>query len=130
RIRAAAPLVLAHVDAARVLGSRHDLSCAVANLLDNATRYAADKAEVSLRRDGAHAVLCVEDDGPGIPPPDRDRVFERFVRLDPGRGRAAGGAGLGLAVVRETASAHGGVATVTDSALGGARFVLELPLAP
>lgn len=128
RMRAAAPLVLAHVDAARVIGSRHDLSHAIANLLDNAARHAASRVEVTLRRDGALAVLCVDDDGPGIPPCDRDRVFERFVRLDPGRGRDAGGAGLGLAVVRETVRLYGGVATVTDSALGGARLVLKFPL--
>jgi two-component system OmpR family sensor kinase len=69
----------------------------------------------------------VEDDGPGIPPDQRERVFDRFHRTDSGRGRAAGGAGLGLAIVRAIADAHGGKVTASASPEGGARIVLELP---
>jgi signal transduction histidine kinase len=72
----------------------------------------------------------VDDDGPGVPPADRERVFERFVRLDDSRARGDGGSGLGLAIARATAQAHGGSIRVEDSELGGARFVLSLPAAP
>ncbi|WP_277501343.1 ATP-binding protein [Nocardioides sp. ChNu-99] len=71
--------------------------------------------------------LVVDDDGSGVPPADRDRVFERFVRLDEARARDDGGSGLGLAIVREVARAHGGDAAVVTSPLGGARFVVTLP---
>ena len=71
--------------------------------------------------------LTIDDDGPGIPATDRDRVFERFVRLDEGRGRADGGSGLGLAIAREVARAHGGDVTLADSPLGGLRAEVRLP---
>lgn len=96
------------------------------NLCDNAVRYAASSVALSVGIDGAWAVLVVQDDGPGIPLADRDRVFDRFVRLDPARDRLSGGAGLGLAIVFEVARAHGGTAAVEDSA-SGARFVVRLP---
>ncbi|MYT20987.1 HAMP domain-containing protein, partial [Streptomyces sp. SID7760] len=89
------------------------LERALANLVDNALRHARTGVVVRAATepaDGGWAVLEVEDDGPGIPAEDRDRVFERFVRLDADRGRAGGGTGLGLAIVRETARAHGGEA--------------------
>jgi len=76
------------------------------------------------------AVVTVDDDGPGVPPDDRERVFERFVRLDDARSRDAGGSGLGLAIVREIAVRHGGSTRLTESPLGGARAELRLPLAP
>jgi signal transduction histidine kinase len=76
------------------------------------------------------AVVVVEDDGPGVPVESRDEIFERFVRLDEARGREAGGSGLGLAIVQEIARAHGGSARVETSSLGGARFVVELPMTP
>jgi signal transduction histidine kinase len=71
--------------------------------------------------------VIVEDDGPGIPEADRERVFERFVRLDDARSRDAGGSGLGLAIVREIALAHGGGVRADASSLGGARITLSLP---
>ncbi|MBV9447019.1 MAG: hypothetical protein JO345_14140 [Streptosporangiaceae bacterium] len=72
----------------------------------------------------------VTDDGPGITEPDRERVWDRFVRLDDARSRASGGSGLGLAITRELALAHGGTATVVERAPGsGAEFVIRLPLA-
>jgi signal transduction histidine kinase len=111
---------------AAVLGRREDLARAVRNLLDNAQRYAGSRVSVQLRGDDRQVTVAVEDDGPGIPPGDRERVFERFTRLDGARGRASGGSGLGLAITREIVQAHGGVISVVDSPRG-ARFVITLP---
>jgi signal transduction histidine kinase len=72
-------------------------------------------------------VLDVDDDGPGIPPADRERVLDRWVRLDQSRARDAGGNGLGLAIVRATARAHDGDVEVLDSPLGGVRVRVRLP---
>ena len=72
-------------------------------------------------------VLTVDDDGTGIAPDERDRIFERFVRLEEARDRDSGGSGLGLAIVREIALAHGATVVVTESQLGGARFELRFP---
>ncbi len=116
------------ISAARVLGDERLLTGVVRNLVDNAVRHAVSRVTVALvERDGA-AVLTVDDDGAGVPAGERDRVFERFVRLDEARSRDAGGAGLGLAIVRDAVRAHGGEATVTDSSLGGARFVVRIAL--
>jgi signal transduction histidine kinase len=71
--------------------------------------------------------LVVDDDGPGIPAADRERVFQRFARLDDGRARDAGGAGLGLAVVRSIVARHGGRVRAEGAPLGGARLVVDLP---
>lgn len=113
-----------------VLGSRMQLRRALANLLDNAGRHARTTVRLSVcERDGRVRVL-VDDDGPGIPEDDRERVFGRFVRLDDHRARsAAGGAGLGLSLVRRIAERHGGTASVETAPLGGARLVLDLPAA-
>jgi signal transduction histidine kinase len=73
-------------------------------------------------------VLAISDNGPGVPEEARERVFERFYRTDPARTRAAGGAGLGLAIVRAIAEAHDGTVSVSDSIFGGARFELQLPI--
>ncbi len=72
----------------------------------------------------------VDDDGPGIAPADRERVFDRWLRLDDGRARDDGGAGLGLSIARAVARSHGGDVTLTDSPLGGTRAELRLPSAP
>jgi signal transduction histidine kinase len=82
---------------------------------------------VRVDLDGDEVVLAVDDDGPGIPAGDRDRVFERFARLDESRTASTGGTGLGLAIVREAVEALGGRVTVTDSPLGGARVAVRLP---
>jgi signal transduction histidine kinase len=111
---------------ARVRGDRQALGRAVQNLLDNAVRHATSRVEVSVGSDGGLAVLAVTDDGPGIPPGDRERVFERFTRLDDSRSREHGGAGLGLAIAREIVRAHGGELTAEDGA-PGARLVMRLP---
>ena len=117
------------IAAARVAGDPRMLARLVRNLADNAARHARSRVRIStaLAPDGRHAVLEVDDDGAGIPAEERDRVFERFVRLDEARARDAGGSGLGLAIVRGIAEATGGSVAVTASPLGGARFTVTLP---
>ena len=100
----------------------------VVNLAANAVRHADTQVVVSCWSDGTRAWIAVDDDGPGIPPESREQVFERFVRLESGRERSAGGAGLGLSIVAEAVAAHNGTVRGEDSALGGARFVVELPV--
>ncbi|HEI8864943.1 TPA: two-component system sensor histidine kinase RstB [Serratia odorifera] len=92
------------------------------NLVNNALRYSQQRLRIGLWFDGDIACLQVEDDGPGIPPEERLRVFEPFVRLDPSRDRATGGCGLGLAIVHSIALAYQGQVQVDASPLGGARF--------
>jgi signal transduction histidine kinase len=99
------------------------------NLLDNAVKFGPADAviDVSLQLAGDRARVAVEDSGPGVPAADRRRIFEPFER---GESRGAGGAGIGLAVVRQIVSEHHGDTFVEAAAAGGARFVVELPLAP
>jgi signal transduction histidine kinase len=103
----------------------------VRNLLDNARRHAGPEGRVALsaRAGGASVVVAVDDDGPGIPPPERERVFDRFHRSEPARDRASGGSGLGLGIARAIVELHGGRIWVEDSPLGGARVCFELPRA-
>jgi signal transduction histidine kinase len=114
-----------------VPGSPREYERLVENLLDNAARHAASRVDVRLSRSGEppEVVLEVVDDGPGIDEADRERVFERFARLDAARHRDAGGAGLGLAIVRAVAEAAGGSVLATGRADGapGARLVVRLP---
>ncbi|MFD5001302.1 ATP-binding protein [Streptomyces mutabilis] len=114
-------------DDVTVAGSRGQLGRVLANLLDNGRRHARSAVEVSVRRDGEAAVVAVADDGEGVPAADRERIFERFVRLDAARSRDDGGAGLGLAIARDVAVRHGGTLTVHDAPAGGALFELRLP---
>jgi signal transduction histidine kinase len=113
-----------------VSADRSQLERLVGNLLDNAVRHARDRIVLTLAptRDG-DAELVVADDGPGIPPAERDRVFERFTRLDDARTAGSGGAGLGLAIARDIAERHGGTLTLEPDGSAGARFVLRLPVA-
>jgi len=111
----------------RVRGDRHDLTLLVRNLLDNAVRFAATGVWIETIEQDGFAFLVISDDGPGIPPPDRKRVFERFVRLDEGRDRQSGGTGLGLAVADAIASTHGGDLGLIESLHGGASFQVRLP---
>lgn len=115
------------VGAARVHGDEVPLGRVVRNLADNAARHAASSVAFALETRGADVVLHIDDDGAGIPAADRQRVLERFVRLDEGRSRDAGGAGLGLAIAAEVVAAHGGTVAVADSPLGGARITVHLP---
>jgi len=114
------------VSPVRIAGEAPALSRMVDNLLDNAARHAATAVTVSLGTEGTEAVLVVADDGPGVPAADRERVFDRFTRLDDARTRSAGGVGLGLAIVRAVAGAHGGDARVNGEG-PGARFVVRIP---
>jgi signal transduction histidine kinase len=120
------------VSAGRVRGDREQLVRVVRNLLDNGSRHAASAIRVTLVTDGATVILTVEDDGDGIPAEDRERVFERFTRLDEGRARDEGGLGLGLAMVQAIVDRHGGTVTITDpvdDAFPGARIMVSLPAA-
>jgi signal transduction histidine kinase len=123
--RARVRLDTAGVAAATVHGDREELARVVRNLLDNAVRFARARVELSLAERDGHVELTVADDGPGVPAAVRERVFERFARLDEGRARDAGGTGLGLAIVREVIVAHRGSVTVDGGP--GARFLISLP---
>ena len=114
-------------DGAIVLGDGEALSRALRNLIDNAIAAAGRSGRVWIvvARDGADVLVDVEDDGPGVPAAERDRIFEGFVRLEPVRGP---GAGLGLAIARRVAREHGGDLTCVAGGRGG-RFVLRLPAA-
>jgi signal transduction histidine kinase len=129
RARETSSEVVVHAETTpvRVLGDRDQLAMVIRNLVDNAVRHAGSAVLIRLRRDDRRAALEVIDDGPGVPAADRQRIFDRFVRLDDSRARAKGGAGLGLAIVAEVVRSHGGDVTVGDAAGGGARFTVHLP---
>ncbi|WP_406497468.1 HAMP domain-containing histidine kinase [Streptomyces sp. NBC_00846] len=112
-----------------VAGSRGQLARVIGNLLDNAERHAEHAVTVSVRGERGGVVVAVTDDGAGVPPEERERIFERFVRLDDARTRDEGGAGLGLAIARDVAVRHGGRLSVDGAREGGARFELWLPAA-
>ncbi|WP_246059453.1 sensor histidine kinase [Herbidospora galbida] len=105
------------------------ISRVLVNLLDNAERHTASQISVTVRAENGTAVMEVLDDGDGVAVADRERVFERFTRLDAARDRDSGGTGLGLAIAREIAQAHAGTLTIEDSDRG-ARFVLRIPQCP
>ncbi len=111
-----------------VTGVRMQLVRVLDNLLDNAEHYGGGVVDVMVRQRDGQAVLMVTDRGPGIPETDRERIFERFTRLDSARSRGAGGTGLGLAIARDIVLAHGGTLKVGESQTG-ARLVLRLPTA-
>jgi signal transduction histidine kinase len=116
------------VSAGPVDGDADALHRVVRNVVDNAVRHADHRLALSLGENGAGTVtLAIEDDGVGVPSDQRQRVFERFVRLDDARARDGGGSGLGLAIVAEVVSAHGGTVALTDGTLGGARVEITLP---
>jgi signal transduction histidine kinase len=108
-------------------GEPDALGRVVANLLDNAARHARSQVRLSADGDGAYHRIVVTDDGPGIPAADRERVFDRFTRLDDARARDAGGSGLGLAIVRELVRRHGGTVTLGDAG-PGLRVEVRLPV--
>jgi len=117
------------IGAATVRGDEAALTRLVDNLVANAMRHASTAVAVSTGTDEHGCWLTVDDDGTGIAPADRERVFDRLVRLDEARARNDGGSGLGLALSRDTATQHLGTLRVEDSPLGGARFALRLPTA-
>jgi signal transduction histidine kinase len=118
----------AHDALGSVDGDRRLLARAMGNLLRNAQKYAASQIVLSARRTHAGGIeIAVEDDGPGIPEAERERIFEPFYRLDRSRDRATGGFGLGLSIAHRAVALHGGTLEVEDAALGGARFVVNLP---
>jgi signal transduction histidine kinase len=113
---------------AAVAGREEHLARVVRNLLENAARHARSAVTVTLRPTGEGDVeLVVADDGPGIDPADRSRVFDRFTRLDDARSRDDGGSGLGLPIAREIVEAHGGRISVGDGP--GGRLIVRLPRA-
>src|SRR5207244_6051582 len=115
-----------------VTGELEGLRRLLRNLIENAMRYATSGVDVAVLREDAEAVLTVSDDGPGIPAADRERAFDRFVRLDDARSRdetETGGAGLGLAIVRAIARPHGGSAYL-EGAPPRLRAGVPLPAAP
>jgi signal transduction histidine kinase len=115
------------VSTARILGQRADLERLVRNLTDNAIHHARGGIWLGVGRSDGHVALTVDDDGPGIASADRERVLERFVRLDGARGRATGGSGLGLSIVREVAVAHQGAVTLGRSPQGGLHAEVRFP---
>jgi signal transduction histidine kinase len=127
RAHARVQIDTAQVSAAPVRGSGEELRRLIRNLLDNAVRHAESSVRVELVTVGDEVVLAVEDDGPGVPPDQRTRIFERFVRLDAARS-PDGGTGLGLAIVHAIAARHSGAVSL-EASTAGARLVVRL-LAP
>jgi two-component system sensor histidine kinase SenX3 len=116
-----------------VLGDEDLLVTALRNLLENAVDYSPEQTRVlvTTSRASEHTVeISVADQGIGIPERDRERIFERFYRVDPARSRATGGTGLGLAIVKHVTAAHGGNVTVWSKVGAGSTFTLRLPLRP
>jgi two-component system, OmpR family, sensor kinase len=126
------PIVFEQPPPTVVLGDEARLRQVAANLLANVRRHTppATPVRVEVRTDGPTAVLEVADEGPGLPPDQAARIFERFYRADPSRTRAHGGTGLGLSIVAAIVEAHGGRARVDTAPGAGARFSVELPHAP
>jgi signal transduction histidine kinase len=121
--------IAAEIVPVRVEGDPDALQRALRNLGDNAARHAAGRVVITARPDGDHGELVVANDGPPIAPADRERIFDRFVRLDDSRSRAGGGTGLGLPIARDIVAAHGGTITVDDLAEGAA-LRIRLPRPP
>jgi len=115
------------VVAGRVRGDRRSLDRMVRNLVGNAVTHAGANVRVTLDEADGWVELTVDDDGPGVPLADRQRIFGRFARLE--ESRTASGTGLGLAIVKAVADRHGGTLAVGEAPLGGARFTVRLPSA-
>ena len=115
-----------------VLADRLVLREAVTNVLDNAIKYSSAGSTIAVRvqRVGDRALVAIADEGPGIPPEHRDRIFHRFFRVDEARSRDRGGAGLGLAIAKWAVDIHGGQITVQERPGGGSEFRIVLPAVP
>ena len=124
-----APEVTVGGENSEVALDRDLVARAVRNLLVNARRHACEQVAATVERADGRVWLHVDDDGPGVDPALRDKMFRRFARLDEARAVDRGGAGLGLAIVASVAAAHGGGAVLARSPLGGARLSLWLPSA-
>ncbi len=128
-------LVSGTVRGLRVMGDSRQLVTAVGNLVDNAVRYGPEGSRVAVsvndvRGPSGHlAEVSVTDEGPGLAESERDRIFERFYRVDTARSRDTGGTGLGLSIVKHVAAGHGGEATVWSAEGTGSTFTLRLPVA-
>ncbi|PKW27583.1 sensor histidine kinase [Phycicoccus duodecadis] len=129
-LRARGMPIRVSVEPVRVDGDQARLGRVLRNLLENAERHRDTLVRVELSREGGHALVTVDNDGPPIAPEDRDRVFGRFVRLDDSRTRGTGGTGLGLAIVAEVVAAHDGRVEATESPEGWCRFAVRLPAKP
>lgn len=125
--RDAACTIHADISPARSMGDPAAVARVIRNIMDNAVRHAESRVDIHVESRDTTAILTVSDDGPGIPPADRSRVFERFVRLDSDRARSGGGSGLGLAIVAEVVTAHGGTVTIDDRPGGGTTMTVILP---
>lgn len=130
--QARVPVTIVSAEPLWTRGDRDALARVLTNLLDNAVRHARGRVIVAAgTSDAGEAVVSVIDDGPGVPPADRERVFDRFTRLDDARSREDGGTGLGLAIVRELLRSHGGTITLADAVSGesgaGLRAEVRLP---
>ena len=121
-------ITAACIDDTVVQGRSDALARVTRNLLDNAIRHAAGEVHVGLHHANGWAELTIDDDGPGVPVEAEQRIFDRFARLDESRDRSTGGVGLGLAVVRAVVEHHGGTVGCARSPLGGARFLVRLPI--
>jgi two-component system sensor histidine kinase RstB len=115
-------------DDKKVLVDDRLIQRALANILRNAGRFSKTLCQVTVKHSDELLIINIDDDGDGIPPGKRERIFEPFTRLDPSRSRDSGGTGLGLAIVQSIAEQHNGIVGVDDSELGGACFSLHLPL--
>ena len=120
--------VSSHIEPVRVLADLARVAQPLRNLIDNAERHAAERIGLSVTTHRDQAVIWVDNDGPEIEPADRERVFERFVRLDVSRSRDAGGSGLGLAIARAGIASQGGEVQVVEHPEGWCRFEIRLPL--
>ncbi|MEU9298441.1 HAMP domain-containing sensor histidine kinase [Streptomyces sp. NPDC048266] len=119
------------IDDVAVHGDAPQLERLLRNLLDNAVRHARSRVTVTVTANTATAKIEVQDDGSGIPAEHREKIFERFARLDASRNRTTGGTGLGLALAREIAHRHGGTLTHSNTpTVTGAHFIAKLPLSP
>lgn len=120
--------VVSQMEPVRVAGDPGRLAQVLRNVLDNAERHAHKTVRATLKPYRGTAVLWIDNDGPPVPESERERIFERFVRLDESRSRDTGGSGLGLAIARTLADAHGGTITTGHAPDGFCRFEIRLPL--
>ena len=125
--REAGCTVHADICPSRLTADPAGMSRMIRNLVDNAVRHANSLIVIEVSSRDRTAILSIGDDGPGIAPAERTRVFERFVRLDSDRSRSSGGAGLGLAIVAEVVAAHGGTVSIDDRPGGGTKVTVALP---